>query len=162
MEIERKFLAGYLPPGYAGCERHEISQGYISTDPVIRIRRMDDEYFLTVKSGGLLAREEFEINISKEAFDKLSGKCEGIILSKTRYYIPQEGNLMAEMDVFHGDFDGLRYIEVEVGSVEEAEDFIPPDYFGPEVTDKPEYQNSGLSKMSPEDITEFIKENKLF
>ena len=162
MEIERKFLVGYLPPGYAGCERHEISQGYIYTDPVIRIRRSDDEYFLTVKGRGLVAREEFEINISKEAFEELSKKCDGNVLSKTRYLIPQEGELVAEMDVFHGSFDGLRYIEVEFSSEEEAEDFIPPDYFGPEVTDKPEYQNSGLSKMSPEMITEFIKKNKLF
>ena len=30
----------------------KIEQGYLSTEPVVRIRRSDDEYYLTYKSKG--------------------------------------------------------------------------------------------------------------
>ena len=39
MEIERKFLVKYLPEGLENYPHSEISQAYISTRPVIRIRQ---------------------------------------------------------------------------------------------------------------------------
>ena len=68
MEIERKFLIDEIPFALGSYEHHELSQGYISVSPVIRIRKSDDSYILTVKSGGLLAREEYEINLSEEEY----------------------------------------------------------------------------------------------
>lgn len=52
MEIERKFLIKkeQLPKDLANCSFHKIEQGYLCTDPVVRIRRQDDEYYLTYKS----------------------------------------------------------------------------------------------------------------
>ena len=52
MEIERKFLISSLPP-LDSCPFHVLEQGYLSTDPVIRVRREDDEYYLTYKGKGL-------------------------------------------------------------------------------------------------------------
>ena len=45
MEIERKFLIKkeQLPKNLANCSFHKIEQGYLCTDPVVRIRRQDDE-----------------------------------------------------------------------------------------------------------------------
>ena len=156
MEIERKYLVKYIPENIDDYVKHEVSQGYIYTKPVIRIRRSDDRYYLTVKSAGLLERQEFEIDITEEAYKELSLKCEGNIISKTRYKIPLSGGLTAEMDIFHGVFEGLKYVEVEFPSVEASDHFEAPDYFGREVTEFPEYQNSSLSSMRPEQIKEFI------
>ena len=58
MEIERKFLIEKenLPENLASYPCHRIEQGYLCTSPVVRIRRQDDDYFLTYKSKGLMAR----------------------------------------------------------------------------------------------------------
>ena len=87
MEIERKFLVNTLPEGLEDYPHSEISQAYISTRPVIRIRQKGDKYILTVKSSGLLKREEFEMYISREEYDNLAAKAEGNIINKTRYKI---------------------------------------------------------------------------
>ena len=55
-EIERKFLVSdetaekYLQMVSEGkLKSHEIEQAYLTTDPVIRVRRSDDEYYMTYK-----------------------------------------------------------------------------------------------------------------
>ena len=53
MEIERKYLIQKLPEDLDSFPFRELEQGYLCTDPVIRIRRDDDRYELTYKSGGL-------------------------------------------------------------------------------------------------------------
>ena len=88
MEIERKFLADPSGLDLSKYRKKEMSQGYVSTDPVIRIRRSNEDYILTVKNGGLLVREEFETPLTAEQYAALSEKVEGIFLSKTRYLIP--------------------------------------------------------------------------
>ena len=82
----------------------------------------------------------------KESFEHLLKKCDGIIISKSRYKIPIENNLTAELDIFKGDLDSLKLVEVEFGSVEEANNFIPPEWFGEDVTTDGRYHNSYISK----------------
>ena len=57
MEIERKYLLDQLPENLTSYPCKKIEQGYLSTEPVVRIRRSDDEYYLTYKSKGLMVRE---------------------------------------------------------------------------------------------------------
>ena len=40
-----------------------------------------------------MAREEFELPLSKEAFEHLKPKTDGIFIEKTRYFIPFDNNL---------------------------------------------------------------------
>ena len=157
MEIERKFLvdpAGI--PSLTDYPKHEMAQGYISTDPVVRIRRSDDKYILTVKSGGLLAREEFEMYLTEDQFSGLSTHVQGLIIEKTRYLIPCLPYTI-ELDIFHGDLEGLLYAEVEFPSVEEAEDFDPPIWFGRDVTDDGSYTNAALSRLSKDEVKAFLE-----
>ena len=150
MEIERKFLIKkeQLPKDLANCSFHKIEQGYLCTDPVVRIRRQDDEYYLTYKSKGLLSREEYNLPLNKEAYEHLLSKADGIILTKKRYMIPVPGNehLTIELDVFEGHYNGLILAEVEFSTEEEAKAFTPPSWFGEDVTFSGEYHNSRLSK----------------
>ena len=132
MEIERKFLIKkeQLPKDLANCSFHKIEQGYLCTDPVVRIRRQDDEYYLTYKSKGLLSREEYNLPLTQESYEHLKPKADGIVISKTRYLIPEKDGLTIELDVFHEDYDGLLLAEVEFESEEQANTYIPPEWFG--------------------------------
>ena len=59
MEIERKYLVKQLPEKLSTYPHRLIEQGYLSTEPVIRIRKDGDKYELTYKSKGLMIREEY-------------------------------------------------------------------------------------------------------
>lgn len=56
MEIERKFLVTAPPKGYEARPFRMIEQAYLCTEPVVRVRREDDSFYLTYKSRGLMAR----------------------------------------------------------------------------------------------------------
>ncbi len=155
MEIERKYLADPGSLTLSDYKHKELSQGYLSVDPVIRIRRSDDSYILTVKSGGLLKREEFEIDLTEEQYLRLSKKADGTFISKTRYLIPYLDHTI-ELDIFHEALDGLIYAEVEFDSEEEAAAFTPPAWFLREVTDDGSYTNAALSRLTPDEIPEFL------
>ena len=148
MEIERKFLIKQIPEGCTSFPCRQIEQAYLNTDPVVRVRRDNDDYYLTYKGKGLLSREEYNLPLNKEAYEHLLAKADGIILTKKRYMIPVPGNdhLTIELDVFEGHYDGLILAEVEFASEEEAKAFNPPARFGEDVTFSGEYHNSRLSK----------------
>ena len=38
-----------------------LEQGYLSVNPVVRVRKEDDTYYLTYKGKGFLEREEYKI-----------------------------------------------------------------------------------------------------
>ena len=117
MEIERKFLIKQIPEGCTSFPCRQIEQAYLNTDPVVRVRRDNDDYYLTYKGKGLLSREEYNLPLNKEAYEHLLAKADGIILA-----------------------------EVEFASEEEAKAFNPPAWFGEDVTFSGEYHNSRLSK----------------
>lgn len=144
MEIERKFLVTQLP-SLEHYNSKKILQAYISIEPTIRIRQADCNFFLTVKSKGGIIREEFELTITKDEFDSLLKKCEGNYIEKTRYLIPLENGLTAELDVFSGHLDSLVTVEVEFSSLKEAEAFTPPSWFGEDISLNHRYKNNNLA-----------------
>lgn len=145
MEIERKFLVNSLP-----CLKDysfkKIIQAYLSTDPVIRIRQVGHDYFLTVKSRGHIMREEFEMPITKEQFDTLKKKIDDAPIEKIRYFIPLEKNLTAELDLYEGDLSGLCTVEVEFSSLEASNHFTPPSWFGADISLDSRYKNNNLAR----------------
>jgi len=147
MEIERKFVPEKLPAGLFSRPHKELTQGYLCTDPVVRIRREDNRYYMTYKSSGLMAREEYNLPLTEKAFSELLPKCDGRIIEKTRYLLPVEKypSLTAELDLFHGELNGLIILEVEFPSEKDALSFSPPSWFGKDVTNDKRYHNSSLS-----------------
>ena len=149
MEIERKYLIDEknLPADLESCRSVLIEQGYLCRKPVVRIRRQDDDYIFTYKSGGLMAREEYNLPLSREGYEHLRPKADGNIISKKRYLIPiTDTALKVELDVFDAPFAPLMIAEVEFPDVETANAFTPLDWFQEDVTNNPEYHNSNLSK----------------
>lgn len=146
MEIERKFLVDRLPSDLEMYPYQRIEQAYLCTEPVLRIRRRNDAYVLTYKGAGFLTREEHEFPLSKEAYDHLLEKADGNRIMKVRYLIPCPP-YMIELDVFDPPFTPLVLAEVEFPSVEEAGAFVPPEWFGKEVTYDPAYTNAAMSRQ---------------
>ena len=155
MEIERKVTIKTLPDNLESYPHVNITQAYLCTDPVMRIRKQDDDYVFTYKGKGLMVREEYNLPLTKEAFESLLPKAEGNIISKTRYQIPLRGSdaglskdlsLLIELDLFESPTD-LIMAEVEFPDEETAQNFTPPDWFDKDVTNDPAYHNSNMSKQ---------------
>ena len=147
MEIERKFIPVNLPEDLNQYEHHQIEQAYLNTAPVVRIRKQDEEYYLTYKGGGMMAREEYNLPLNKKSYCHLLKKADGNIITKTRFLIPLHNGLTAELDIFEGKFAGMLLVEVEFSSIEEANAFVPPKWFGEDVTNDGRYHNSYLSQI---------------
>ena len=145
MEIERKFLITELPENLTQYNCRRIEQGYLCTAPVVRIRRQDEEYYLTYKSKGMMVREEYNLPLTAQAYAHLREKTDGNLISKQRYLIPLNETLTAELDIFDAPFAPLMLAEVEFSSEEEANSFVPPAWFGEDVTFSGKYHNSYLS-----------------
>ena len=146
MEIERKYLIEQLPENLSSYDCRIIEQGYLCTAPVVRIRRDNDKYELTYKSKGLMAREEYNMPLTEESYEHLLSKVDGRVIRKKRYMLPLDEVLTIELDVFEGDLAPLVLAEVEFPSEEMAMDFVPPEWFGEDVTFSTKYHNSNLSQ----------------
>lgn len=159
MEIERKYLIDTPPADYHRWPFHQIEQAYLCTSPTVRIRREDDTCYMTYKGEGLLAREEYNLPLTKEAYSHLLAKADGMVLTKKRYLLPlqkaygsaYDADLTVEMDVFEGAYEGLILAEVEFPTEEAALAFTPPEWFGRDVTFTGEYSNSRLATAQPDE-----------
>ena len=160
MEIERKFLVDKIPFSLDSYKKKEISQGYLCTNPVLRIRKSNDEYRVTYKGEGLVSREEYDLPFSKEGFYRLVSSVDGALIEKTRYLIPF-GKYTIELDVFHGDYEGLIMAEVEFEDLEECEGFAPPEWFGEDVSESGLFQNSKLCRYSRAEREKLLREHTL-
>ena len=145
-EIERKWLVAALPEGFDARRGASIRQGYLAlTDEVeVRVRKLDDRHLLTIKSVGDLTREEVEVPISENDFERLWPLTLGRRIEKTRTVIELDG-LSAEVDVYAGSLAPLRVVEVEFASERDAEAFVAPAWFGRDVTREADYKNRGLA-----------------
>jgi len=146
MEIERKYLINKIPFSLECFNVRIIEQGYLCTDPVIRIRRDNDKYELTYKSSGLMKRREENLPLTENAYEHLVAKIDGRLIQKKRYMIPLDDGLFIELDVFDGDLAPLVLAEVEFPDEDAANAFVPPEWFGEDVTFSGKYHNSYLSQ----------------
>jgi CYTH domain-containing protein len=152
MEIEKKFKPLHYPENYETFEKKEIEQGYLCTEPVVRIRKSNDRYILTYKAETLKSHcdtvrmcHEFEVELTKEAYLHLKEKIDGELIKKTRYLIPLLDGHTAELDIFHDSLEGLSIVEVEFDSERDALAFVPPDWFGEDVSGDKRYTNKWLA-----------------
>ncbi len=145
-EIERKFLvtSGAWVPRDEGIH---FKQGYLNTqkERVVRVRIDGARAKLTIKGVTTgVTRSEFEYPIPVEdAAILLDNLCEKPLIDKHRHREVHGGKTW-EIDVFHGDNEGLVLAEIELTS--ENEPFDRPDWVAEEVSGDPRYFNSNLLK----------------
>ena len=148
IEIERKYLVTSLAFKEEAFTHNEIAQGYLNSDPerTVRIRIKGEKGYITIKgisNEGGTSRMEWEQEIPVEEAKSLLQLCEKGAIEKTRYEV-QSGKHIIEIDVFHGDNDGLIMAEIELES--EHETIKKPIWLGKEVTGDERYYNAYLSQ----------------
>lgn len=149
IEIERKFLITSQEFKKEAFKNTKIEQGFLNThkDRTVRVRLTGNQGYITVKglsSDNGLSRFEWEKEISKEDAKALLKLCEPGTIEKTRYEIEFNQHIF-EVDVFHGDNEGLIIAEVELK--DENEKAEKPNWIGKEVTGNVKYYNAMLSKQ---------------
>lgn len=155
MEIERKYSITKMPEDLTIYKAKKIEQGYLCHNPILRIRKSNQDYYLTyksklgiVKKSTAIVQNEVELPLTQEAYESLKKKTDDHMVYKTRYLIPLQDGLMAELDIFEGLLTGLVFAEVEFPDEQIAEDFIPPAWFGKELSSDKRFSNYRLSKLS--------------
>jgi CHAD domain-containing protein/CYTH domain-containing protein len=156
-EIERRFLLypcsmkKFLKKEGLHWKSIEIKQFYltVNADESVRCRQYGDRYVKTVKRGSGMVREEFEIEISKDAFEKAECQNRGGVIKKIRRIVKVEGRIF-EVDSFKKPLKGLNLLEVEFESEADAKAFELPESFKrilvDEVTENRDFSNGVLSR----------------
>jgi len=154
MEIERKWLfdLSKIPKDLECINEYEYDQGYLNVNSKneVRIRRKrkvgthNYGYVLCIKSKGLLERIEIQKQITEEEFYQLmqaGGFTEDDLIHKrcSHYYV-DDYNVLAVGVSDIGKPTEFYYGEIEFSSVEDANEFKPPKWFGKEVTHDSDYK----------------------
>jgi adenylate cyclase len=153
IEIERKFLVNSTDFINESHVHFEIAQGYLNSNPerTVRIRIKGDKGYLTIKGKGNesgVSRYEWEKEIPLDEAKSLLQLCEKGVIEKTRYNI-RKGIHVFEVDIFHGENNGLIIAEIELSN--EDEHFEKPEWLGKEVTNSEKYYNAYLSQKPYKD-----------
>lgn len=150
-EIERKFWLANSPDFLHRTTPQSIQQGYLAVQPdgrEVRLRKKEEEYSLTIKSGVGLRRTEYEVDLQPEQFRILWPATEGRRLRKKRYTHPLPTGWLLEVDVYEEPLAGLVIGEIEFPDEDAAQSFSPPDWLGREVTEYSFFKNKNLLQFS--------------
>lgn len=143
IEIERRFIIDPLKlPLLPDGNVHQ--QGYLSYDPVIRVRyTAPDRCFFTIKGKGTISREEHEFELPRSATLSIIRLFKSPLilgqLTKKRYRLDRW-----EIDEFMGPHKGLWLAEIELEREDEKIEI--PNWVVKEVTEDPRYSNAMLAK----------------
>lgn len=158
LEIEKKYLVDLNKISLLKNKYKKITQGYLYSDNTteIRIRSLEEDqrktYYYTVKisSENLLQRTEIEKEITSDEFYTLlqNLKPNTHLIQKNRYLVPLNNNLIAEVDIYTNELEGLKTVEVEFPSLEETLKFKAPNWFLLDVTNDKSYKNKNLAKTN--------------
>ena len=100
MEIERKFIPASIPEEFLQDQCYLLEQAYVQTSPVIRVRQkatitdgqaIDPQYILTVKSSGMMTRQEFELPLTAKEYNELLAKADGNIITEKNRLVKKLG-----------------------------------------------------------------------
>ena len=156
IENELSYLVATMPD-LAGLKKKEIEQHYISERPSpLRIRGTDGERFeltkkLPVADGDLSRKDELNIPLTPQEFGMLRPLSKKA-LQKTRYLVPLAQGLIAELDVFHGPLEGLVMVEVEFSDDARRAAFVPPAWFGRDISQEEWSTNAWLAGKTFEEV----------
>jgi adenylate cyclase len=158
IENERRFLVNKHLLCLDNVISFNLTQGYLSDDPerIVRLRLQHGKAQLTIKgikTDGMGL--EFEYFIPLHEAYQIMNLCKSVI-DKTRYYVNidvveptwHSGVVRSinkwEIDVFHGDNEGLIIAELEFPT-EDSTIVNMPEWVGEEITTDTRYANSNLA-----------------
>lgn len=163
IELEKTYLAKYLPDGLKTCAAKEIKDIYIPKEvphAVLRIRQKGDKYEITKKQPilGTDSSEQYEhtIILTKDEFSDLE-KVDGKKVRKIRYYYDYSGT-QAEVDVFQDDLAGLVLVDFEFKDIAIKNNFKMPDFCLADVTQDKYFAGGMLCGKKYSDIETHLDE----
>ncbi len=147
IETERKFLVKDTAFLSKPHESYAIAQAYFCHEKgkTVRVRLCRGKGILTLKGPVMsdgLSRFEWEKELTEEEALLLLSTCKEGKIEKERHLIPGSGQLTWEVDVFHGENEGLIVAEIELPDA--VTPFDRPDWLGEEVSGDARYYNSNL------------------
>jgi len=164
IEIERTFLAKYLPEDLENFESMEIYDKYFPANahhPNLRLRRKEGKFEITkkqhVQEGDASVQSEHTIELTKEEFENLDS-APGKTLRKKRYFYKSKDGIECEIDVFCDKLEGLALVEIEFKNNEDKENAILPDFILADVTNDDWVAGGMLAGKSCKDIEKFLVE----
>lgn len=165
IESEKKWLVDHIPVDIKLelLPKQEIVQYYIKHPKfgASRMRSIDNNNFLITKKYNnkhILGKVEIEEPISEKEFEMNK---EHIIkpnhgeIKKTRYSLTLEGDLHAELDVFHGSYEGIIFLEIEFDDIHNYSHFKRPERVGKNISGI--ITNKALFLKWPSLLKKFIK-----
>ncbi len=154
LEIERKFLMDGFPIGLEILSEVEIEQGYVSTEPEVRIRKAVDrntgreEFRMTIKGEGDLTRNEIETSITSDFYyDTADFLAVNMIQKDYKKYKLGPWKLEVAC-VDPGTPREFYYGEIEFPTEDDAKSFEPPKYLGREITFNEDYKMKNYWKRT--------------
>lgn len=161
IENELSFLVKAMPE-LSGAEKKEIEQHYLVAGSNLRLRACGGRYEMTKKfrvdADDDSRKEEVTIPLSEQEYSLFLPLAHRS-LSKTRWLLPLADGLTAELDVFHGPLEGLATVEVEFTDEDARASFVPPDWFGRDVSQEEWSGNSWLAGKVFQDVEPFLKKS---
>lgn len=159
-EIESKFLID-LEKFPANAGRGDfIRQGYVSMGTnTVRVRTLGSKGYLTVKSRGLVVRDEYEYEIPFNDACEMLENCLDLVIEKWRFTI-RVGDYIWEIDHFKKEHEGLVVAEVEFQDMDHRAEFYEDierglfDWIVSDVTEVPYYTNVELARGNMSWLTE--------
>ncbi|MBW2967850.1 adenylate cyclase [Candidatus Woesearchaeota archaeon] len=126
----------------------------------LKIKQKGNRYLLVKKEGDSVEkRSEHQIPIKQGEFEIL-WPATVQNHEKLRYIIPY-GPHSIELDIYKGKLEGYVRAEVEFASEDELKSFIPPPWFGPEITHLNHAIHADLGIVTFEDMEKRFKEKDI-
>lgn len=155
-EIERKFLIKKMPD-LSNFESVIYERYYIFRNNTVemRVQKKGDKYEIERKEvvNGLSAKKT-KLAISEPEFEKLKQLGSDVILREGFFISSNPG---VSIKIYHGKYEGLKKIEVEFDSENEARTFQIPDWYGEEITGSIVSRDSKLLDLSDEEFKNFLE-----
>lgn len=161
IELEKTYLAKYLPERLKDCKYKEIIDIYYPKDvqhPKLRLRKSGTKFELTKKEpvdGDVSKLKEQTIILTEEEFNTLK-QLDGKKVHKLRYYY-NHNNQIAEFDIFQGDLKGLVVIDFEFETEEAKNGFIMPEFCLVDITTEDFIAGGMICGKSYEDVKEDLE-----
>jgi CYTH domain-containing protein len=145
--VERKFLLPSVPEFLETGDERKIRQGYLIHDchQELRVRQNGNNFTQTLKRFGDLSNDEVEISLREGQFEQLWESTLGNRIYKHRTKVDWSGRTL-QIERYQRLLEGLITVEVRFDDRLEAATFLPPAFFGPEVTFDDRFTSSSLAQ----------------
>lgn len=160
LELEKTYLAKYLPKDLQSFPHKEILDIYIPKNaihPILRVRKNGDKYEITKKimeGNDLSELTEHTIIITKEEYDSLS-VLDSKKVRKIRFYYQKDG-VNYEFDIFQDDLKGLVLVDVEFENSDVKKSFKMPEFCLADVTEDESMAGGMLCGKKYEDLSAIL------